>query len=226
MQQKMRAKAQRTYDMLFQHPITHNLEWRDVKSLFEEVGEFEQQHNGNVKLTVMGQMAVVQSPSLTSNATAADVEKLRHMFETANCTSDLSSEVHVLVVVDHKEAKIFHLEVKDSTPTKIVPYDPFGHRNHVHSPHDYAGNSEHPDHSGYYEKISESLDTASNILIFGAGHGSSSAKDEFIEWLKKHKPTLAQKVIGQEVVDSSHLTDAHLLAKAKELYRQQVLAGG
>jgi hypothetical protein len=49
----------RTYETIFQHPISHNLKWRDVHALFRELGKTEDEANGNVKLTRNGQTMVL-----------------------------------------------------------------------------------------------------------------------------------------------------------------------
>lgn len=41
-----------TLEQVFQHPITHNLEWRKVVSLFEAEGQIEQEHNNHLKVTL------------------------------------------------------------------------------------------------------------------------------------------------------------------------------
>ena len=52
----------RTYDRIFQHPISHNLEWRDVCALFEEMGDVEAEPNGNLKATRNGHSLVLHPP--------------------------------------------------------------------------------------------------------------------------------------------------------------------
>jgi hypothetical protein len=38
------------------------------------------------------------------------------------------SAPHLLVVIDHQEAKIYHIEVEGIQPVRILPFDPHGHR--------------------------------------------------------------------------------------------------
>jgi len=52
MTKHLHASSQRTYEQIFQHPITQNLERRDIRTLFKELGEVEDEHNGNMKVTV------------------------------------------------------------------------------------------------------------------------------------------------------------------------------
>jgi hypothetical protein len=41
-----------TLRQLFQHPVSHNIEWRAVISLLEAVGSVEQHHDGKLAVTV------------------------------------------------------------------------------------------------------------------------------------------------------------------------------
>jgi hypothetical protein len=41
----------RTYNTIFQHPISHNLGWQDVHALFRQLGQVEEEPNGNFKVT-------------------------------------------------------------------------------------------------------------------------------------------------------------------------------
>jgi hypothetical protein len=42
--------------------------------------------------------------------------------------------------------------------------------------------------------------------------------DQFIAWVKFHRPEIASRIIGSLVVDGHHLTADQLLAKAREFY--------
>ena len=52
----------RTYNAIFQHPISHNLGWLDVHALFRQLGEVEEEPNGNLKVTRNGQILVLHPP--------------------------------------------------------------------------------------------------------------------------------------------------------------------
>ena len=73
---------QRTYDRIFQHPISHNLEWRDVRSLLEKLGEVVQEHNGNLTVTRNGQSLVLHAPRTKDVAEMDEVMTLRHFLRS------------------------------------------------------------------------------------------------------------------------------------------------
>jgi len=50
----------RTYERIFQHPITHNLGWHDVIGMFRQLGTVELEPNGNMKVTRNGQSTMLR----------------------------------------------------------------------------------------------------------------------------------------------------------------------
>lgn len=47
---------------IFQHPTSHNIEWRAVHSLIEAVGEVEERKGGKVVFTLGGETEVFDRP--------------------------------------------------------------------------------------------------------------------------------------------------------------------
>lgn len=52
-----------TLRQLFQHPVSHNIEWRAVVSLLEAVGSVAAHHDGKVAVTVGTQTEFLDPPS-------------------------------------------------------------------------------------------------------------------------------------------------------------------
>ena len=51
-----------TLEKLFNHPTSGNIEWRQVRSLLEAVGEVTEEHNGNLAVTLGGETEVLRPP--------------------------------------------------------------------------------------------------------------------------------------------------------------------
>ena len=51
------------------------------------------------------------------------------------------SAPHLLVVIDHQEAKVYRTEVHGAIPVSIASYDPHGYRKHLHSAHEWTDGS-------------------------------------------------------------------------------------
>jgi hypothetical protein len=127
---------------------------------------------------------------------------------------------HLLVVIDHREARIYKTELHGALPVRIEPYDPGdGSGRHLHQVEGAAATGRRkPERKSYYEAVAASLRDADRVLIFGRGTGASSAMDHLLAELRARHPRLAARVIGAVSVDERHLTEHQLLARAREEY--------
>jgi hypothetical protein len=125
---------------------------------------------------------------------------------------------HLLVVIDHQEARVYRTEIHAAVPKRLVPFDPHGYGRHLHSAHEPTDGKRQPERKSFYEGIAKTLQGAEQILLFGSGTGRSSAMDQLLADLKDHHPDVAKKIIGSVVVDPHHTTEEQLLAHAREFY--------
>lgn len=214
----MNPKTQKIYDEVFQHPTSQRLEWYDVKAMFEELGRVDEQRNGNMKVTLHGHSMVFKSPSLSAIASPEQIAEIQKMLSAKSPQSNGSIENHYLAVLDHKEARVYATESSGSIGVRFTPVDHEGHTSHVHSSQDYRSHAEEPDHDSFYSPIAVSLKDADQILIFGSGEGSSSAKDKFVKFLAKESPEIYKNIVGIHKIDASHMSESEVLAKAREVF--------
>jgi hypothetical protein len=210
----------RTYQTIFQHPVSHNLEWRHVRALFEHLAEVVEQPNGNLKVTRNGQSLVLHPPRTKDVAETDEIMALRHFLErseTAPSATD-KKEAHWLLVIDHHEARLFCTEISGGMPQQILPHKPEDYFRHAHNSKDFSRGQEKPDPNSFFEPVANALQASGQILIFGTGKGTSSEMDQFTAWLKIRHPGLSKRIIGSLVVNEQHLTDSQLLEKAREFY--------
>jgi hypothetical protein len=209
---------QTTYKAIFQHPIAHNLQWHDVRSLLESLAEVTEEHNGNLKFTRHGEVLIVHPPKHKDLSDVKEVIQIRHFLERSSIPELAPTEdgTHLLIVIDHREARIFKTELRDSVPVSIMPYDPDGTRRHLHNLHDNT--DDQPELKSFYEAIVHSLKDAEQILIFGSSTGASSAMDYLVDELNQNHPDLAKRIVGAIVVNEQHMTEDQLLAQARAFY--------
>ncbi len=131
-----------------------------------------------------------------------------------------ANDSHLLVVIDHQEARVYRTEVHGTVPERIVPYDPHGHGRHLHSAHEWTDGKRPPERKSFYEAVAKTLQGAEQVLLFGSGTGRSSAMEMLLADLKAHHSDVAGKIIGSVVVDAHHTTEGQLLAKAREFYAE------
>jgi hypothetical protein len=210
----------RAYNTIFQHPLSHNLEWSSIRSLFKELGHSVDESNGKLKLSRNEQVLVLH-PGHTKDVTEADdVMSLRRFLSASNplLPANHESEQHWVLVINHREARIFQSEVSGSTPQKIKPHDPALHFHHAQGSQETSRGKEKPDPNSFFEPVAKSLKGDGQILVVGSGKGSGSEMEQFVAWSETHHPELAKRIIGSLVVDEHHLTEGQILAKAREFY--------
>src|SRR5580692_4147858 len=108
----------RTYERIFQHPISHNLGWHDVYAMFRQLGEVSVEPNGSMKVTRNGQFIVLRSQHSKDVAAAEEVMALRHFLERTETTAPAAkgAETDWLVVIDHHEARLFRSALQGGGP--------------------------------------------------------------------------------------------------------------
>ena len=129
-----------------------------------------------------------------------------------------ATALHLLVVIDHHEARVYRTEVREAVPERIVPYDPYGYGRHLHSAHEWTDGKSRPEQTSFYEAIANTLRGAQQVLLFGSGTGKSSAMEHLCKSLKEHHPDVAKKIIGAVTVDAHHMTEHQVLAQARDFY--------
>src|SRR6476660_7294862 len=114
MQTQLTGPHRTTYDSVFQHPVARNLAWRDVLSMLDALpGVIQKEHEGALKITRNGRTVVLHHPVRKNVTDVQEVMDLRRFLEHSETTSHPAeaSGVHVLVVIDHRQARIYKTEL-------------------------------------------------------------------------------------------------------------------
>ena len=143
------------------------------------------------------------------------------MNRISRCSPPAAAGTHLLVVIDHREARIFNTEMHGTVPTRITPYDPFGFGRSLRYNQDDSNGQRKPELKSFYEAVAGTLRGATQILVLGTATGEGSAMQELLRDLKKHHHDVAGRIIGSEVVDEHHLTEDQLLALARDRFGQK-----
>ncbi len=216
----------RTYNTIFQHPISHNLGWNDVHALFRHLGEVEEKPNGNLKVSRNGQVLMLH-PSIAKDVETDELMGLRHFLERSAQVPDAPKEsvAQWLLVIDHREARIFQSEVSGTIPQRILPPSDEADLRPTARAKDFSRGQEKPDPNVFFTPVAEALKAAGQILIFGSGKGKGSEMEQFVAWLKLKHAELANRIVGTVVIDEHHSSDGQLLAKAREFYARTAAPG-
>jgi hypothetical protein len=222
MESQLSGPHQKTYQRVFQHPMPHNLQWRELSSMLGALPDADavEDSEGNLTVERHGQTLRLHRPRGKDLADEKELAQIRHFLDhsRALAPASVASGAHLLVVIDHHEAKIYSTETHGSVPQSITPYDPHGFNRSLHYNQDESDGQRKPEQKTFYEAVAKTLHGAQQILLFGAGTGSSSAMEHLLAELKLHHPDIASRVVSSVVVDEHHLTEDQLLAKARDLF--------
>jgi stalled ribosome rescue protein Dom34 len=125
---------------------------------------------------------------------------------------------HVVVWIDHKEARVFHVQpetVGHVQPEAIDETTILSPQHLIHRHQKGRGEAkEHPDDATrFFHEVARSLEGFDAVLIVGP----SSAKLEFLRYVQDHDQKLRAKVVGTETVD--HPTDRQIVAYARRYFK-------
>ena len=76
-----------TLRQIFQHPVSHNIEWHAVESLLAKVGTVEHEHDGRFKVTLGDEIETFDKPK-HKDIDAQQVVDLRRMLTRAGYQLD------------------------------------------------------------------------------------------------------------------------------------------
>jgi hypothetical protein len=211
-----------TYEAVFQHPVARNLVWRDVCSMLNALPNVvQQEHNGTLKVTRNGKTLVLHGPAHKNVADVQELMDLRRFLEQSDgpVPQPAQTGAHLLVVIDHREARVYQAELHGTVPQRIMPFDPGGDSSrHLHYVQDDSNGQRKPERRSFYAAVARTLKGAEKVLLFGSSTGASSAMQQLLLELRHHHPDVARHIVGSAVVDEQHLSEDQLLAKAREFY--------
>ena len=113
---------------------------------------------------------------------------------------------HIVLWMDHHEARIFGLAPNLVHKSKVK-----NDRHHFHRDHDSLG-SRHERDRTYFAAVSEALAETPEILLLGPG----PARTEFLAWLQDHCPAQVKHVLGNAACDD--IADEELVAKGRHFF--------
>jgi len=71
-----------TLAKIFEHPVSHNIEWNDVVSLLDAVGTVSERHDGKLEVRLGGEVEFIEPPG-GKDIDAQTVVDLRRMLRAA-----------------------------------------------------------------------------------------------------------------------------------------------
>ena len=117
---------------------------------------------------------------------------------------------HVVMWIDHHEARVFHFSQDDVDTLVLRPGHP---TRNIHHKSNTIGSGHDKRAPEFLRAAAQSIADAGAVLITGP----SNAKTELMKHIEKHEPKLMKTILGVETVD--HPSDAQLVALARKYFK-------
>jgi hypothetical protein len=210
----------RTYQAIFRHPTAHNLKWDEVQALFRNLGQVSAEKNGNLTFYRNGKELLVPAPTTKEVEETEQVIRLRDFLRRSDKSYGqvATAPGDWLVVVNHREIRIYRSLFPGSAPDTILPHPKDQHFRQAAHAAEFTRGKEIPDPNTFFAPVAEALKEADRILLFGSGTGHASEMEQLNGWLKIHHSNLAAKVVGTVVIDEHHLSEGQIIAQAADFY--------
>ncbi len=119
----------------------------------------------------------------------------------------LSAHYHAVIWLDHHEARIIHFNRDEAEADPVRPAHP---PRHLHVRVGSPSGTHTREAPAFYRDVAAAVACAKSILLVGP----SSAKVEFVKYLRKHEPHVIDQLSGVETMDKA--TDGQILARARQ----------
>jgi hypothetical protein len=227
----MKRQHQQTLQALFAHPLQHGLRCSRVEGLLLSLGaevEHLPDHRLQVRLPA-GQVACLHAaPSLHHPWLDEEgVLRLRRLLQQAGITPEHpepappaprgDQAVRLVVRLDHHDASLWRLEGEAVERAQLHPHGLWGSDQNLSHRHerDLPGQRAPLDHD-YLERLSAAIAGAEAVLLLGHGQGQADVRRLLVAHLRRHHSELLARIAGVITVDDSALSEAELLALARE----------
>jgi len=212
---------------IFQHPLSHNLNWREVLALFHTIGTVDQAAGGDTVLQLNGQHQTFR-PAHSKDLAAEDVISLRHLLTRAGWGGGPLALAEaqpndLVVVIDHADARIYATAPDDEAAPQEVH-----HLSHSsdRARRDADRDETWPDDTRFFHQIAQALQGDGRIVVVGHGKGQSNEADHLLAWLAAHDSPVHARVVRKITADLSHQTLRQLLASARAVLQPKLLSAG
>jgi hypothetical protein len=222
-----------TLTSLLHGKLSHDVKWNDIVGLIEHLGVVEDHGHSKIRFRIGTEQSIFHRTN-EKTLTTEELSRFRQFLKSAAVTfpdQDVNKIVapeanpHVdlpwVVVIDHHVARFYHATGRSRADSdgKIVPLDPHGfHRHLLHRNQTRLEGQRIPEDHQFYEEVTNVLKHAPAIVIIGHGTGKSNAADFLKAYLEKHHGYIADRIVAEDTVDLSVLTDPQIEAIAERHY--------
>jgi hypothetical protein len=217
---------------IFQHPLSHNLSWRDMLALLHGIGTVEEATDGEILLRLNGQQQAFP-PGRDKDLSPEEVMVLRHFLVRAGWDGEgpvgagedpgAVAPADLVVVIDQDGARVYAANPDDGAAPQALHHLPHAH-DRPRPDDDHAQNR--AEDTQFFAGTARALAGEGRIVVLGHGKGQSNAADHLMAWLALHDGAVHARVARVIGTDLSHQTLRQLLATARHALQPALLSAG
>lgn len=118
---------------------------------------------------------------------------------------------HTVVWIDHREARVLSFNADDVQEKTVHPdHAPY----HLHHKSGSPSGTHDKGEPSYFRGVVEALGDVKEFLVVGP----STAKTEFVTWLREHSPLTAERLCGVETM--AQASDGQVVADARAFFKR------
>ena len=216
------GQDRRTLDAIFQHPLSHNLDWHDVVGLMTSIGGIEENSNGVFSLGVGADRLSMNKPH-GKDIASEDLVRLRALLSRAGWAPNAAASAHTnlpvvehdaVIVIDHAGARVFQLGIGGDTaltPSSREPKVVHLTRELKRNDHGQDRDESYPKDTQLFERIAMTIANDQRIVLIGHGHGQSNEAHHLSAYLGVHHKDIHARIIETILADLPHITTPELL---------------
>lgn len=225
-------RDQSVLDLIYHHPIAHNLLWHDVLRLVGHLGKAEQKHDGKWVFEVNGLQRTFPRPH-DDHMEPGEVAKLREFLNEAGFLANARDQPYLdgnrpipvkMVLVDHHAASVYDL--RDGARVLVAtlrPNDPHHFLHHLtHRDQSRLHGQRAPEDPAFYESLISALQGAEVAVLIGTATGASAALEVLGKWLRAEHGRAPPRIVEVTHANTSALTVPELAQLAHEALRERL----
>jgi hypothetical protein len=129
----------------------------------------------------------------------------------------------VVIAITTREARVWDMGVgPGARPHVILSDDPHREQRHVRPSQNDHMHHRRIDDPSFYAAVAGSIPPASEVLLVGHGKGKANAMLSFVQYLERHEPAVARRVVGAMTSNLEAMTEGEILAASREWWSQHV----
>jgi hypothetical protein len=132
--------------------------------------------------------------------------------------SDINNKF-IVVALSQDEARIWAtgLEKGARPETVYAPSDANSHH-HVRQMQHRGGHSSDPAEKGFFDVLGKEISEAREILLLGHGEGKANAMLRFVQYMERHNPIVAKRIVGAIDADLNAMTENQILSRSRDWF--------